>query len=52
MGLQGWAPKVGGKTRDNYVAMVETLTLTALAFEPWSLVVQLSLSGSKRPTSW
>ena len=35
---------------DNYVKMVATLALTTLAFEPWSRVVLLSLSGSKRPT--
>ena len=46
-------PKRGGfGVGDNYVAMVETLTLTALAFEPWSRVVLLSWSGSKRPTRW
>ena len=37
---------------DNYVKMVATLALTTLAFEPWSRVMLLSLSGSKRPTRW
>ena len=37
---------------DNYIAMVATLTLTALAFEPWPRVMLLSLSGSKRRTRW
>ena len=36
--------------RHNYVAIVAMITLTALAFEPWSRGVLLSLSGSKRPT--
>ena len=36
----------------NYIAMVAMLTLTTLAFEPWSRVMLLSLSGSKRRTRW
>ena len=34
------------------LSMDAMVTLTALAFEPWSRVVLLSLSGSKRPTGW
>ena len=41
----------GGPERSHrLVAMVAMVTLTALAFEPGSRGVVLSLSGSKRPT--